>query len=121
MPVLALPIFWLLPLNMAIPIYAVIALVSGLFYRLIAKSMRKPPATGREGLIGATGEVVSKLGPADLAHYLIRSKGELWSAKSRDTLQTGEMVSVTAVEGIRLVVCRNGNPVTPRPRKVVLE
>ena len=29
MPILALPIFWLMPLNLAIPIYIIIALMSG--------------------------------------------------------------------------------------------
>lgn len=46
MPVIALPIFWLMPPNLAVPIYAVIALVSCLFYWLITRSMMKPIAAG---------------------------------------------------------------------------
>lgn len=110
MPVLALPIFWLMQLNMAIPIYLVILLISGLFYRLIVKSMRKQPQTGSESLIGTVAEVVSKLGPADHAQYLVRSRGELWSANSNDALRNGETVSIVAMEGIRLVVRRNSHP-----------
>jgi membrane protein implicated in regulation of membrane protease activity len=110
MPVLALPIFWLLPLNLAIPIYMIIGLLTGFLYWLIAKSMRKQPKTGSESLIGAAGEVVSKLSPGDHADYLVRSQGELWSANSPDALRTGEMISVAAVDGIRLIVRRNGNP-----------
>ena len=63
MQVLALPIFWLMPLNLAAPSYAVIALFSGLVFWLIAKSMMKPIATGAESLIGTKAEVVSRLGP----------------------------------------------------------
>jgi len=111
MPVLALPIFWLMPPNMAIPIYIIIALISGLLYWLIAKSMRKQPETGSESLIGAAGEVVSKLTPRDHAEYLVRSQGELWSANSPDILQAGETVSIATVDGIRLIVRRNGNPI----------
>jgi membrane protein implicated in regulation of membrane protease activity len=111
MPVVALPIFWLMPLNLAIPIYMIIGLIAGFLYWLIAKSMRKQPETGSESLIGAAGEVVSKLGPGDHAKYLVRSQGELWSANSPDLLQTGETVSIAAVDGIRLIVRRNGNPV----------
>lgn len=111
MPVLALPIFWLMPLNLAIPIYMIIGLITGFLYWLIAKSMGKQPATGSESLIGAAGEVVSKLGPGNHAKYLVRSQGELWSANSPDLLRTGETVSIAAVDGIRLVVRRNGNPV----------
>jgi membrane protein implicated in regulation of membrane protease activity len=110
MPVLALPIFWLLPLNLAIPIYMIIGMLTGFLYWLIAKSMRKQPETGSENLIGAAGEVVSKLNPGDHADYLVRSQGELWSANSSDALRTGEMISVAAVDGIRLIVRRNGNP-----------
>ena len=111
MPVLALPIFWLMPLNLAIPIYMIIGLITGFLYWLIAKSMGKQPATGSESLIGTAGEVVSKLSPGNQAKYLIRSQGELWSANSPDLLQTGETVSIASVDGIRLVVRRNGNPV----------
>jgi membrane protein implicated in regulation of membrane protease activity len=110
-PILALPVFWLVPLNLAIPIYVIIGLIAGFLYWLIAKSMGRRPETGSESLIGAAGEVVSKLGPGGHAKYLIRSQGELWSANSPDLLQTGEKVSVEAVDGIRILVRRNGNPV----------
>ena len=111
MPVLALPIFWLMPPNLAIPIYMIIGLITGFLYWLIAKSMGKQPETGRESLVGAAGEVISKLGPVSHAQYLVRAQGELWSASSPDVLRAGEMVSISAMDGIRLVVRRNGNPV----------
>ena len=104
MPVLALPIFWLVPLDAAIPIYIVIVLISGFFYRLIAKSMGKQPETGSESLIGATAEVVTKLKPGGIAQYLVRLGGELWSARCPDVLKEGETVSISAVDGTRLVV-----------------
>ena len=56
-------------------------------------------------------EVVSRLGLGNHAQYLVQSQGELWSATSADALETGEMVHIMAVDGIRLVVRRNGNPV----------
>jgi membrane protein implicated in regulation of membrane protease activity len=74
--------------------------------------MRKQPNTGREGLIGTAGEVVSKLSAKDGAQYLVRSWGELWNANSPDALETGEIVTISDVEGIRLVVHREGKPVT---------
>ena len=110
-PALALPIFWLMPLNLALPIYMIIGLLTSFLYWLVVKSMKKQPETGSESLIGATGEVVSKLGPGNHAKYLVRSQGELWSANSPDMLRTGETVSIAAVDGIRLVVRRNSNPV----------
>jgi membrane protein implicated in regulation of membrane protease activity len=114
MPVLALPVFWLMPLNQAIPIYAIISLTAGSLYWLIAKSMGKQPETGSESLIGAVAEVVSKLNQGDHAKYLVRSQGELWSADSSDALRNGEIVSITAVDGIRLIVHRNGSSVASK-------
>lgn len=111
MPVLALPIFWLMPLNLAIPIYMFIASISAWLYWLIARSMGKQPETGSESLIGTEAEVVSKLSLGDHAQYLVRSQSELWSANSPDLLQAGETVSIAAVDGIRLIVRRNGDPV----------
>ena len=104
MPVLALPIMWLLPLSLAAPLYMVIVGVSGLIYWLIGKSMGRQPATGAESLIGAEAEVVSRLGSLGHAQYLVRCQGELWSANCSTALQPGETVNVAAVDGVRLVI-----------------
>ncbi len=112
MPVLALPIFWLMPLSLALPIYMIIASLTALLYWLIVKAMGRQPETGSESLIGTTAEVVSQFGPANHAQYLVRSQGELWSASSPDTITTGETVSIAAVDGIRLVVRRNDSQST---------
>ena len=111
MPIVTLPIFWLMPIGYAVPIYIFIALVSAFLYWLIMRAMRQPVRDGFRSLIGTEVEVVSKLSAGNHAKYLVRSQGELWSANSPDVLQTGETVSVEAVDGIRLVVRRNGNPV----------
>jgi membrane protein implicated in regulation of membrane protease activity len=104
MPVIVLPIFWLMPLNLAVPIYVVIALVSGLLYWLITRSMMKPVATGSEELIGTGAEVVSRLSSNNYTKYLVRAGGELWTARSANSLLPGEQVNIAAMDGIRLVV-----------------
>ncbi len=109
MPVIALPIFWLMPIGYAAPIYVLISLASGFFYWLITRAMRQPVRDGFRSLIGTEVEVVSKLDPLDHAQYLVRSGGELWGARSGEVLHPGENVSVTAVDGIRLVVARRSN------------
>lgn len=106
MPLIALPIFWFMPPNLAIPIYAVIVVISGLTYRVIRKSMKERPKTGAESLIGAEAEVISRLKPGDHAQYLVRSQGELWSARSPNVLHPGETVNIGAVDGITLIVKR---------------
>lgn len=107
LPVLAVPVFWLMPATQAIPLYLIIMVVSGLLYWYIARSLGKRPQTGRESLIGVAAEVVSKIGPAAHAQYLVRAQGELWSADSSHALRTGEKVRIAAVDGIRLVVRRD--------------
>lgn len=104
MPVMALPIFWLVPLNWALPVYIVIALISGLIYWMITRSMKKPIATGSESLINTSAEVISRLSPDNHTKYLVRADGEYWTARSATRLQPGEQVNITAVDGIRLIV-----------------
>jgi membrane protein implicated in regulation of membrane protease activity len=86
------------------PIYVIIVLISAFLYWLITKAMRKPLQDGFQSLIGTEAEVVSKSTPDDSAKYLIRARGELWSAYSRDALQPGEPVNIVAVKGIGVVV-----------------
>lgn len=107
MPVLALPLFWVLPPGAAVPLYAAITAASGLLYWRIASSHKRRPETGAESLIGVEAEVVSRVKRVGQARYLVRSRGELWGATSPDVLQPGDTVEITAVDGIRLVVARN--------------
>ena len=104
MPVLALPLFWVLPPGQAVPVYSVIAVISGLIYWRISVSHGGRPQTGAESLIGTTAEVVSRRELGNQARYLVRSHGELWSATSSDSLKPGDTVAITALSGIRLVV-----------------
>jgi membrane protein implicated in regulation of membrane protease activity len=104
MPGIALPIFWIVPLNTALPIYVVIALTSGVLYWLIASSMRKTPRIGVESLVSTDAEVISKINPGHRAQYLVRSQGELWSARCPNVLEIGEIVRIAAVDGISLLV-----------------
>lgn len=106
LPVAGLPLFWLLPLGYALPINVVIWLISASLYRLITRTMRKPPRDGFQSLIGTKAEVVSELETGHSAQYLVRSQGELWTAYSTDTFQPGERVKIVAVKGIGVVVER---------------
>lgn len=109
MPVIALPIFWLMPPAYSVPIYAVIAFLSGLVYWLITRAMRNPIATGTESIIGTRAEVISKSGLQDYPKYLVRAGGEIWTASSAYSLLPGEMVKIAAVEGVKLVIEPAGN------------
>ena len=68
--------------------------------------MRKPIQDGFQSLIGTEAEVVSKRALTHSARYLVRARGELWSAYSTDALDIGEQVNIVAVRGIGVVVER---------------
>jgi membrane protein implicated in regulation of membrane protease activity len=106
LPIVGIIVFFLLPLRAAIPVYLVILLASGLAYWSVARAMRRRPKTGREGLIGATARVVSRVQPGGNAQYLVRTQGELWGADSPDALKEGELVTVTGMDGLKLRVKR---------------
>ncbi len=115
MPVLGLSVFWLIPLNFAIPSYIVIVLISAFIYWLITRAMREPIQDGFQSLIGTEAEVVSKGALGHSARYLVRAQGEgeLWSAYSTDVLNIGEWVNIVAVKGIGVVVERVENSSRP--------
>lgn len=101
LPVLALPVFWLLPLSIAIPVYAAAAALSLGVYACAVKAMRLPRLNGTDGMLGATGRVaqVSERGATLIVH------GELWSADSSgEKLAVGDQAVILGVEGLRLRV-----------------
>jgi membrane-bound serine protease (ClpP class) len=73
------------------------------------RAMRRPPSTGREGMIGLTGVVKTALAPQ--GQILVR--GEIWDASSSEPLQPGAAVTVMRIEGLRLFV----KPAMPEERR----
>ena len=86
---------------------AVIAGGSAVFFIAIARAsfryLRLPTVTGTSLLIGAVGVAKSDVDQAGIVHVA----GEDWTARSEaGPIQQGEAVSVSAVDGVRLVVTR---------------
>lgn len=102
MPLVALPLFWRLPLAVALPSYATVVAISGWLYWLAMRAMRRPIVSGREGLLGSVGDVVH-VGRDRLS---VRIHGEVWTATSPDNLRIGERVRVTRIDGLVLGVSR---------------
>ncbi len=113
LPLLGLPLFWLLPLGYALPVNIAAWLATPFLYRLIRRAMKKPTADGFRSLVGTQAEVVSKSETGHSAKYLIRAQGEgeLWSAYSTEVLEIGEQVNIVAVKGIGVVVERAEMPI----------
>jgi len=76
-----------------------IAISLGILY-LAAKSQKHRAVSGVEGLIGAEGTVKSDL---DLSGTVL-IHGEIWNAQSDEKIETGERVTVEAVDGLKLRV-----------------
>ena len=100
MPVLALPVFWLWPLSVAVPLYAAVVVLSGALYVVVMRAMRRSVHTGKESMLHATGRVISQPGEP----LAVRIEGERWEARSDEALQPGATVRVIAMEGLTLYV-----------------
>ena len=106
LPLFGLIVFLVMPLGLAIPVYLVILLVTGLMYWAILRALRRRPESGARSLIGTEAKVVSKLGAKDEAQYQVKIRGELWAAKSHDKLELGDTVSIISVDRLVLTVKR---------------
>ena len=102
LPVLGLAVFWLWPLSVAAPVYAVILAISLAMYYLIMQAVRRPVMTGAEEILQKTGKVLEVRG----RKISVRVRGEIWNAESSDRLHTGDDVSITGLEGLVLRVQR---------------
>ena len=67
---------------------------------LVLRARKRPVVSGREQLIGATGEVTAE---ADGGMYA-RIHGEMWNVRAGVPLEHGQMVRVTGIDGLVLAV-----------------
>lgn len=105
LPLLALPVFWLLPFTAALPVYVTASAVSLVVYVCAMKAMRTPRMNGAEALIGATGRIVG-LGNRIATLQL---HGELWSVDAPGgQFAIGDEAIVTGIDGLRLIARRRG-------------
>jgi membrane-bound serine protease (ClpP class) len=79
--------------------------------RLALQAQRQPPSTGADALLGQQGRARTPLGPDSPGYIDLR--GEIWSAVCSTSVAAGEPVTVTAINGLTLVV----EPTGARPRQ----
>ncbi len=86
------------------PVLAALATVGALMIAAIvyvaSRAMRHPVATGAQGMIGASAEVVADFSGRGRVRY----GGELWNARSDRPLRAGELARIVRVEGLTLWV-----------------
>ncbi len=101
LPIVALPLFWLLPAGEAGGLYAAVIGLSMGVYWLVLQAIRAPVVTGIGALMHATGAVRS----VDGRKASVWVASELWSAEAEPgALQVGDVVEVIGAEGLVLKV-----------------
>lgn len=106
LPIIAIPVFWLLPLGSAIILYILCILLSAPMYWIMSLNHKTPVATGSEALMNRQAEVISKSTLGWKTIYFVQVRGELWTACCNAPLETGEIVRIVAVGGNTLTIKR---------------
>ncbi len=95
LPLLALPIFWFVPLSVALPAYSIVAALSIMIYWYAIQAMKLPIQNGTEGLVGEIGEAIETRNEI----LLVRIHNEIWQAVPlKDSLCVGDRLEVVSVE-----------------------
>lgn len=102
LPVLALPVFWLLPLPVAGFVYGITLLLSMTMYYMIFKVMHQPNQLGVDTLLNRKGRVLRSEG----GQHVIRLGNELWTARCNESLEPNDEVAVVGLTGLTLQVQR---------------
>ena len=104
-PILALLLFFYLPLESALPIYITILIVAGFYYVVMFKSMRAKSKTGLEAMIGEEALVIEDIAPEGKVLF----KDEIWMATARGKeIVRGQRVKILEAKGLVLVVKGSG-------------
>lgn len=100
LPILGLPLFWVLDFSVAVPVYlGSLALTSVAIY-LTVQSVRQPPSGGIEAMQGDVAEVVEAIRPRGRVRY----RNALWYAVARESIDAGETVRIIGNKRLCLLV-----------------
>lgn len=102
LPVIGLGVFAIFPLEIALPLYGLVVVISALVYLVVWRALRLPIQTGIEGMIGKEADVIEELTPEGV----IRHRNELWSAQGVEPIAKGKKVIIMAVDGLVVTVRR---------------
>jgi membrane-bound serine protease (ClpP class) len=90
--------FW----SVLVPIVVAFGIIGGLVVFAVSQSSLRAQSAGVEELVGLVGKAVEDLAPEGR----IFVRGEHWNATADETIESGQPVQITAVEGLRLRVRR---------------
>lgn len=90
--------------HLAWPLILIMSIISLTFFFMVlslaVKSHKKSVVTGKEGLLGSKGIVLSVMNE----QVVVRVLGEIWEARCHEMLHRGQKVKVTGVNGLILRV-----------------
>jgi membrane-bound serine protease (ClpP class) len=69
---------------------------------LAVRARRTPVVTGQAGMLHEVGHALSSIEPGGVGR--VRAHGEIWTATSAERVTEGDIVRITAVQGLLLVV-----------------
>jgi len=107
LPILGLPLFFMFPWELALPLYAGVCFVSAAFYWLLWRTVRRPATTGIDGMVGGVGTVFD----CGEGKTKVSYRGEIWDAVSKQAISPGEPVEILGIEGLKLVIRRKARSV----------
>jgi membrane-bound serine protease (ClpP class) len=90
--------FW----SVLVPIVLVFGVVGGLVVFAVGQSFLRDQTAGVDELVGLVGKAIDDLAPDGT----IFVRGEHWNAIADETIESGQPVQITAVEGLRVRVRR---------------
>jgi membrane protein implicated in regulation of membrane protease activity len=99
-PVAGLLLFAVLPFRVAAAVYVPLSALSIGLGVLVMRALMRPARTGAEAMPGHAGRVES----IEDGVALVRVNGELWRARSAESLAPGRRVIVVRVDGLTAVV-----------------
>jgi membrane-bound ClpP family serine protease len=104
-PILALPLFFFLPLRTAVPAYIVVLLVTAFLYFKIISALRSKVQTGLEAVIDEEALVIEDIDPEGKIMFW----SEIWKATAGGKrFRKGEKVKIDRFNGLEAIV---GDPI----------
>jgi membrane-bound serine protease (ClpP class) len=91
-----------LSLRVVLPVVLGFTSIAILLVRLGVAAQRQPAVTGAHGMIGEAGHALTAIGPG--APGRVATHGEIWQARSDESIPEGARVRVAGVDGLVLAV-----------------
>jgi len=101
LPAFALPLFWVLPFGIALPLYLFILTISFFLYFKVFQAMHQGIKTGQEAMLKKKALVIEDINPEGKIQYA----GEIWDAQGEGKkFLKGEQVVIREFNGLSLIV-----------------